>query len=222
MKLVVVVVTGRGTNRAGGQAGEIRRGLGGGRRRLDVADVVGGDAVEAVGVADLPREGRRGLASWRICQSVVGAAVVGDVDVVGRRCRSRRVVAPGPGHREAGACSRWPATRRRCWSGGPASMVLVTTAVFSGGVGVEDDRRLLVDGGAGGQAGVGLDGVLDVAVAIDGALALGVEEAVEDARRGLAGERVERDEGDGQQAGLDVEVERRLARSRTSRRCSGS
>ena len=65
-------------------------------------------------------------------------------------------------------------------------------------VGVEDDRRLLVDGRAGGQAGLGLDGVLDVAVADRQLLVLGVEEAVEDAGRGLAGERVERGEGDGQ------------------------
>src|SRR5208282_5940134 len=56
----------------------------------------------------------------------------------------------------------------------------------------------------------GLDGVLDVAVAIDGALALRVEEAVEDSRRGLVGERIERYETDGQQAGRDVEVERDL------------
>ena len=38
-------------------------------------------------------------------------------------------------------------------------------SVFERRVGVEDDRRLLVDGGAGGQAGLGLDGVLDVALA---------------------------------------------------------
>ena len=91
-------------------------------------------------------------------------------------------------------------------------MVLTAAAVFKRGVGVEDDRRLLVDGGAGGQAGLGLDGVLDVALA-DAAAVVGGQEAVEDAGRRLAGERVERGEGGGQQAGLDVEVERRPARS---------
>ena len=73
-------------------------------------------------------------------------------------------------------------------------------------VGVEDDRRLLVDGGAGGQARLGLDGVLDVALA-DAAAVVRRQEAVEDAGRGLAGGRVERGERRGQQAGLDVEVE---------------
>src|SRR5262249_35816560 len=82
----------------------------------------------------------------------------------------------------------------------------------AGGVGVdrrvdvEDDRRLLDDGGAGGQVGLRLNGVLDVALA-NVAAVVGGQEAIGNAGRGLAGGRGGGSEGDGQEAGLDIEVE---------------
>ena len=66
--------------------------------------------------------------------------------------------------------------------GRAASMVLRSRWRCQRRVGVEDDRRLLVDGGAGGQARLGLDRVLDVALA-DMAAVVGRQEAVEDAGR---------------------------------------
>ena len=92
--------------------------------------------------------------------------------------------------------------------GGPESMVLVTTDRWPAAALVSKTTEACwLIGRSRGQAGLGLDGVLDEALA-DAARVVGRQEAVEDARRGLAGERVERDEGDGQQSGLDVEVQR--------------
>ena len=59
VKLVLVVVAGKEFDGAGGQANDSNRGLGACRRRLDVAEVVGGDTVEAVAVTELAGEGRR-------------------------------------------------------------------------------------------------------------------------------------------------------------------
>ena len=70
------------------------------RRRLDEAEVVGGDAVEAIGLADLAGVGRRRRRGVRLPERV-GAAVVRDVDVVIGDARAGAVAA-GPGDGEAG------------------------------------------------------------------------------------------------------------------------
>ena len=72
-------------------------------------------------------------------------------------------------------------------------------------VGVEDDARLGVDGRAGGQAGLGLDRVVDVAFAV-GRIGVGRQEADERVRRRVERRRVERRERDRQQAGAQVQA----------------
>ena len=91
------------------RADDLGRGLGGCRGRLNKADVVGGDAVEAVGVADLAGVGRRGGCRVRLPERV-GAAVVGDVDVVAGDAGAGAVGA-GPGDGEARAWSWSPGVR---------------------------------------------------------------------------------------------------------------
>ena len=77
------------------------RRLGGGRHRLDVADVVRRHAEEAVGVA--VQSGVRGRGRRRGGQPAgEGAVVVRDVDVVVGQAGAAGVVAAGPAHGERG------------------------------------------------------------------------------------------------------------------------
>ena len=104
------------------RADDLGRRLGRARRCLDVAGVVGGHAVEAVGVADLAGEGGRGRGRVGLRRRE-RAAVVGVVDVVAGDARAAGVVLARPGDGEAG---RGHGCRERATLlvGGPASMVL--------------------------------------------------------------------------------------------------
>ncbi len=74
------------------------------------------------------------------------------------------------------------------------------------GIGVEDDRGLLIDRRGIGQARFGLDCVLDEAVAVRDALCLRIQETIENALRRLAAHRIKRRESATQETGLDVEI----------------
>ena len=150
---------------------------------------VGRDAVEGVGVAGLAGECGRGRRRRRLPDRV-RAASVGDIDVVAGDPRAGAVGAR-PAHREgrprSGRQRGHAATRR-----GDVDRV-DDHGCIDRRVGVEDDRRLLIDRRSGRQARLGLDCVLNIALA-DAAAVVRRQEAVGDAGRGLAGDRVERGE----------------------------
>ena len=73
------------------------------------------------------------------------------------------------------------------------------------GVGVEDDARLGVERRAGGEAGLGLDRVVDIALAV-GRIGVGRQEADERVRGRVERRRVERRERDREQAGAQVQA----------------
>src|SRR5205823_5630246 len=75
--------------------------LGGARLRLAVADVVHRHAVEVVTMAARATEGSRGLCRARL-EERVGAAVVGDEDVVAGEAGAAGVVVARPGYAETG------------------------------------------------------------------------------------------------------------------------
>ena len=151
--------------------------------RLDEADVVGGDAVEAVGVIDLAGVRRRRLCCGGLPERV-GAAVVGDVDVVAGDAGAG-AVGTGPGDREArggrGCGERGDGARRRAGVDRVGDL-----RRGDRGVGVEDDARLGVERRAGGEASLGLDCVVDVAFAV-GRIGVGREEAEERVRGRVEG-----------------------------------
>ena len=199
------------------RAGDLRRCLAGARRGLDDADVAGRDAEEAVGVAGLAGEGRRGL---------------GRAHQKGRTVRRRRnvdvvvldagavAVAPRPAHGEArrvldrrqrstllvgrassivtgpawsGRCPGWG--RRR--SPGRWRSAALTSKTMSATL------RICVPVA---RPAFGEISVADVALAAAGAV-LGREEAGQHVGRQLRG-RIDRLEGDGQLAGREVEARR--------------
>src|SRR5262249_32065341 len=77
-----------------------RGGLDGRGGGLDVADVVGGDAVEGVGVLVGAGVSRRGLGCRRL-PARERAVVVGDVNGIGGDGGAASVVLAGPGHGDA-------------------------------------------------------------------------------------------------------------------------
>src|SRR5581483_9474976 len=89
---------GRAWNR--GWAGDTGACLGGCRRCLPVADVVGSDGVEAVVVAFLTGVGRTGLRCGKALPQREGAAVVRDEDSEARDAGAVGIVLAGPRERE--------------------------------------------------------------------------------------------------------------------------
>src|SRR5581483_2519199 len=178
----------------GGRGHDGRARLGAGRGRLDVADVVGGDAVEGVAVAGPAGVAGRSLPRGEALPEGEGAAVVRDVDGERREVGAAAVVAARPAHgdvRRADGGQGRDAARR------PGGVERVEGGRRGEGrVGVEDDRRLVVDRRAAGQTGRRRHAVGEITLAVVVGVIDG-EEAVAEAVGGQAGRRVERLEGRG-------------------------
>ena len=89
--------------------------------------------------------------------------------------------------------------------GGPASIVLTICGVAIGALVSKTMLAWAFERRAGGQAGLGLDRVVDVALAV-GRIGVGRQEADERVRRRVERRRVERRERDRQQAGAQVQA----------------
>ncbi len=173
---------------------DLGRRLGSRRRCLDIADVVGGDAVEAVGVTIIARERGRGLRGVGLPERV-RSAVFRVVDVVEREARAAGVVLARPGHGKAGC--RLGGRQRADAAGGRDrvdgdegllgrvdSLAWVFIVHLIGGDGlveVERHQGDVADLGAGRQSGVGADGETDEAGATAGAV-FGWQEAGQEVR----------------------------------------